>query len=834
MATIAAGSRLGPYEVLAPLGAGGMGEVFRARDTRLSREVAIKVLPAAVAADPERLKRFEKEARSASALNHPNIVTIYDIGETDGVSWIAMELVDGKTLRELLVSGALPVKRLLQLAVSVAEGLAKAHEAGIVHRDLKPENVMVTRDGLVKVLDFGLAKLSSTGSGSGEGSQLPTMTGTNPGVIVGTVGYMSPEQASGETLDFRSDQFSFGSVLYELATGKRAFQKKTAIDTLGAILNAEPEPIAQLNPAVPAPLRWVAERCLAKDPEDRYGTTRDLARELATIRDHLSETSGIGDIAPAVRKPSILPAVLATAALAVGILAGKLLWKAPPPSFPHFQQLTFREETIATARFTPDGQTVVYGVVREGKPFELFTTRVGSLESRPMGLKADICSISSTGEMALLLGGPIMQGTLAQAPLAGGAPREILEDVHCADWSPDGERLAVIHQVGRKNRLECPIGTVLFEFPGFISRPRFSREGDRILFSGGDKLFVADAKTRKVQALRDDTGVLATFAWSPRGDEIWMSDVSGATSELRAFKPGGSERLVATLPGTFFVQDIAPNGRVLVERQTQRAEMLALAPGEPRERRLSWLDGSSPADISPDGKTVLFNEASSASGGSAYLRKTDGSDAVRLGEGWALALSPDAKWALMRRDNDTILLPTGAGQARPIKATGVQFGDGATYFPDGKRVLLTGKAGDVKRLYVWDIESGVARPATPDGVFFFERHHTVSPDGKTVAAMDAKRVWSIYPLEEGTASTPHSIAGLQPGEEPVRWSADGRALFVLATSGALSRLDPVSGRRQLVKELHSDSSVCMTPDGAAYVYGYGYFFSNLMLIDGLR
>ncbi len=266
--TLAAGSRLGPYEILSPLGAGGMGEVFRARDTRLAREVAIKVLPAAVASDPERLKRFEKESRAASALNHPCIVTIYDIGSTDGVSWIAMELVEGKTLRELLASGALPVKRLLPLATSVAEGLAKAHEAGIVHRDLKPENVMVTRDGLVKILDFGLAKLSSTGSGSGEGSHLPTMTGTTPGVVVGTVGYMSPEQASGEALDFRSDQFSFGSVLYEMATGKRAFLKKTAIDTLGAILNTEPEPIAQLNPQVPAPLRWIAERCLAKDPRE--------------------------------------------------------------------------------------------------------------------------------------------------------------------------------------------------------------------------------------------------------------------------------------------------------------------------------------------------------------------------------------------------------------------------------------------------------------------------------------------------------------------------------------------------------------------------------------
>jgi Tol biopolymer transport system component len=260
--------------------------------------------------------------------------------------------------------------------------------------------------------------------------------------------------------------------------------------------------------------------------------------------------------------------------------------------------------------------------------------------------------------------------------------------------------------------------------------------------------------------------------------------------------------------------------------------MLALAPGETRERRLSWLDVSSPADISPDGKTVLFNETGSSGGGSAYLRKTNGSDAVRLGEGEGLALSPDAKWAVLRRGNDTMLLPTGAGEPRPIKASGVEFVAGGTFFPDGKRVLLTGRAGDARRLYVWGIESGVARPVTPDGVVFWEGHHTVAPDGKSVAAMDEKRTWSIYPLEGGTAVRP--IAGLQPGEEPVRWSADGRTLFVLAKSGELSRLDPASGRRQLVRELHSESVLCMTPDGAAYVYGYGYYFSNLMLIDGLK
>ncbi len=287
------GMRLGPYQILSPLGAGGMGEVYRARDERLGREVAIKVLSAELSQDASRVKRFEKEARSASALNHPNIVTIYDIGTSDGVACIAMEQGGGRDAEEAGLGGPIPIKKLLAIATQVADGLARAHEAGIVHRDLKPENVMVTKDGLVKILDFGLAKLTSTGSGSDEGSKLPTMSGTTPGVIMGTVGYMSPEQAGGATVDFRSDQFSFGSILYELVTGKRAFTGKTPIDVLGAILNEEPQPIAAVNPRTPTQLRWIVERCLSKEPRQRYSSTDDLARDLATLRDHLSEaTSG--------------------------------------------------------------------------------------------------------------------------------------------------------------------------------------------------------------------------------------------------------------------------------------------------------------------------------------------------------------------------------------------------------------------------------------------------------------------------------------------------------------------------------------------------------------
>src|SRR5262249_24131462 len=407
--SLPAGSRLGPYEILVPLGAGGMGEVYRARDSRLGREVAIKVLPGDLPSDQDRVRRFEQEARSASGLDHPNIITVYDIGSADSTLYIAMPYVEGKTLRALLASGPLPTKNVLDISVQIAEGLAKAHAAGIVHRDLKPENVMVSKDGFVKILDFGLAKLTAP-QGNEQLSEVPTaMAGTRPGLVMGTVGYMSPEQASGKTLDFRSDQFSFGSILYELSTGKRAFQRKTTAKTLTAIIREEPEPVGAINPKAPAPLRWIVERCLAKEPEERFETTRDLARDLPSIRDHLSDAivvSGEAQAAPTARRTRLWPFLLGAGLLVTVALVsyslGKKAEKIQPPSF---RQLTFRRGTISSARFAPDGQTVLYGASLEGKPTEIYVSRPESPESRPFGMSgASVLGISKSGELALSLG----------------------------------------------------------------------------------------------------------------------------------------------------------------------------------------------------------------------------------------------------------------------------------------------------------------------------------------------------------------------------------------------------------------------------------------------
>jgi predicted ATPase/predicted Ser/Thr protein kinase len=289
---LAVGAKLGPYEILAPLGVGGMGEVYRAKDVRLGRSVAIKVLPEGNSREPDQRQRLEHEARTISKLSHPNICTLHDIGHHEGIDFLVLEFVEGTTLRQLLASGPIPMRKVIPIAVQIAEGMAKAHELGIIHRDLKPENLMITND-TVKILDFGLAKLAIAEEEPSDNSATNNSETighkSEEGMILGTIGYMSPEQASGKEVDFRADQFSFGSVLYEMVTGKRAFQRNSLAQSLMAIIQEEPEPMGSLNTEAPPPLCWVVERCLAKEPEKRYFSTRDLARDLVAIRDRLSD-----------------------------------------------------------------------------------------------------------------------------------------------------------------------------------------------------------------------------------------------------------------------------------------------------------------------------------------------------------------------------------------------------------------------------------------------------------------------------------------------------------------------------------------------------------------
>jgi len=861
--TLSAGTKLGRYEILAPLGAGGMGEVYRARDPRLGREVALKVLPEEVALDKDRLSRFEQEARSASALNHPNIITIYEIGQAEQVAFIAMELVGGKTLRELCTAEPLPVRRAIGIAVQIAEGLAKAHAAGIVHRDLKPENVMVSKDGYVKILDFGLAKLVEPESS--EVSAMPTLARpeTHPGIVLGTAGYMSPEQASGQPLDFHSDQFSFGSILYEINSGRKAFSRKTAAETMAAIIREEPEPLAKLRPDVPPPLRWIIERCLAKDPEERYASTRDLARDLAGVRDHLSEAGVSGETItprPPHRRRRLWLALVGVLLIAVGYAGFRLGERAGKSPTVSFRRLTFRRGYVFSARFAPDGQTVVYGASWNGMPVQLFSTRPGSPESLPFSLpSADILSISSSGELALCLGrhyidGWETMGTLAQVPISGSAPREVLENVLAADWAPDGVNLAVVRQVGTQMSLEFPVGKRLYETSGWISHPRVSPAGDAVAFidhplrgdDAGTLALVDRAGRRK--ALSESWASAQGVAWSPGGKEIWFTATPLANMDRRALfgvTAAGRRRVIAGSAGT--LHDVSPDGRVLLARDSVRARMVVLPPGETPERDLSWLDGTLPVSISADGTTLLFYEGIEGGGGTGivYVRKTDGSPPVRLGEGYALALSPDKKWALATSIafSQLILLPTGTGQARRPERGPIESYQSAKFLPDGKRILFAGsEKGRRARLYVQDLAGGAPRPVTAEGAGAGFRGIVVSPDGEFATGPSPGSGFARYPLEGGS---PLPIEGLAEGEFPVQWSADGRSLFVYRIGevpARIFRLDLSTGRRELWKELVPPDlaganvipEVQITPDGRAYAYYYGQVLSDLFLVEGLK
>lgn len=838
--------------------------MWRARDPRLGREVAIKVLPEELSSDRERVERFEREARAASALNHPNIVTVHEIGEADGRAYLVMERIEGQTLRELLVEGPLPTRRLLSIAAQASDGLARAHENGIVHRDLKPENLMVTKDGFLKILDFGLAKLVPSEASAAALTEAPTATrGTGAGTVLGTVGYMSPEQASGKPLDHRSDQFSLSAILYEMATGRRAFQKNTPVETLSAIIREDPEPIGALNPRAPAPLRWLIERGLAKNPEDRYVSTRDLARDLASVRDHLSEAAISGEAIAAPSRPRrfIRPALAIVPLLAVIAIAsfflGERVGKNPIPSF---ERLTFRRGLIWTARFAPDGKTVVYGAAWDGKPVQLFSTRPGSPESVPFPLPGtDILAISSSGELALSLGRHYIDfwessGTLARVALSGNAPREIAENVLFADWAPNGTDLAVVHVAGARMRLEYPIGNSLYETAGWIGTPRVSRNGDLVAFldhplrgdDTGSLVLMDRAGKRKV--LSGPWASVQGLAWSPDGKEIWFTaSTASLVRPLRAVSLSGRSRLIAGSLGT--LHDLSPDGRALIGRDVIRTRLLGLPSGEARERDLSWLDATIAADLSLDGTTILFAEEGEGGGGGGvvYVRKMDGSPPVRLGEGYALALSPDKKWALAAPINFTelLLMPTGIGQAKKLERGAIESYQSARFLPDSKRIVFAGKErGHQARLYIQDLDSGGPRPISPEGAGAAIRFlgNVVSPDGRFVTGSGPGQAYALYPLEGGS---PIPIPGMKEGEVPIQWTADRRSLFVyrpVQEVASVFLLDLSSGRRTPWKEIKpldpAGSSmvlnVTIAPDGKSYVYSYGQMLSDLYLVEGLK
>ena len=853
---LAAGSRLGPYEILGQIGAGGMGEVYRAKDPRLGREVAIKVLPTSFSQDADRLRRFEQEARAAGVLNHPNITAVYDIGSHDGAPYVVQELLEGETLRSVLAGGRLAQRKTIEYAVQISHGLAAAHEKGIVHRDLKPENLFVTRDGRVKILDFGLAKLTHQEEGS-QVTNLPTATaGTEPGVVMGTLGYMSPEQVRGRPADARSDIFSFGAILYEMLSGKRAFHGDSAADTMSAILREDPPDLSVTNQSISPGLERIVRHCLEKNPEQRFHSAHDLAFDLEALSGTSAQTA-VQSVGSSRSRRSALLTLAGALAVAAAFAAGHFLWKGPALSHPSFQRITFRRGNIGNARFAPDGKSVVYGASWEGKPIEIYTVRPGSPETTAVGYKsAALFGVSSSGELALslrdsFLSGSSGIGTLARAPLGGGVPREILKFVEWADWAPDGRELAIVRFADSNNRLEYPIGKVLYKSPRGIFGVRFSPRGDRIAFlergGNGTALWVTDLAGKAVKRAEGLHGI--SIAWAPSGDEIWAEDRSGQGDDrILAVEPSGKTRVLARAPGRIIPYDIAADGRALVEHAISRRSVVALAPGETKQRDLSWFDGTNPSGISADGKTVLLLETGDAVASQTpfYLRKTDGSPAVKLGEGDAQDLSPDGKWVLLRSDDGAALtlVPTGPGDAVKLQPTGVEHVTNAVFLDDGRRLLFYAREagkGQKGAFYLMEIPAGKPQKiASGYGLV----GKVVSPDGKWIVGLGAD--WNedlaLIPFGGGeTKSIPNTNT-----VDPIRWSADGKAILAVELGSLpvrVVRVDVATGRREPWKELGpadlsgviQTTGIHITPDEKAYVYGYSSSVtSDLYVVSGLR
>ena len=823
--SVTVGTRIGRYEITGRLGAGAMGEVYRALDDRIGRDVAIKVLPAAFSTDAERLKRFDQEVRTAGALNHPNVLAIFDTGAHDSAPFIVSELLEGDTLRERLRHGPLPARKVVEYGIQISRGLAAAHAKGVVHRDLKPENLFVTRDGMVKILDFGLAKLvRNEGAAPTRDSLAATMT--EAGRVLGTVGYMAPEQVRGEPADHRADIFALGCVLFEMATGTPPFHRDSAVESMAAIVRDDLPPFpAEVERQAPG-LSALVRRCVEKQPGERFESARDLAYSLEAFG-HLSAQTAAGAVEVAAQEVS-------------------------------FQRVSFRRGCIWSARFTADAHSVVYSASWEGKPLEIFWAHIGNPEARTLGFRdTDMLSVAPSNEMAMLLRTEFVtsfdrRGTLARVPPMGGAARELLHDVHAADWSGDGQQLAIVRSKDGMIRIEYPIGNVLYKTVGWISWIRISPNGEHIAFmdhpsrnSDSGHVAVLDRRGER-RTLTDEWGTMRGLAWAANGREVWFTaDRGGAARGLYAVALDGTLRRVLQVASNLTLHDVARDGRVLLGHGPERAGINGLPPGESQERDFSWLDWSLLQDLSRDGRTMLLDETAEGGGpsGSLYIRPLDGSPAIRLGDGSARAISPDGQWVigalLSGTKGQMFLLPTGVGEPRPIP-TGNLFCHYARWLPDLRQLVVSAsEPGAGLRLYRLDSITGEHQALTPEGIDFQEFH--LLPDYKWAAALNSDQEHRLYSLE-GADSLP--LPHLTRVDRIVQWLPAENAVLAYRNNELPARIMKVNldtGERILWRELtppdptgiYRVGRVRATPDLSAYAYNYYMQLVDLHVVEGL-
>ncbi|MGA7568161.1 MAG: protein kinase [Terriglobales bacterium] len=877
------GTKLGPYEIQSLLGSGGMGEVYRALDSRLSRVVAIKVLPASYSADAGRLQRFVQEARSAAALNHPNILSIFDIGEERGAPYIVSELLEGQTLRERIRSGPLQSRKAIDYGLQVARGLAAAHEKGIVHRDLKPENLFITSDDRVKILDFGLAKLTRPETDSAPDAAT-LQVNTEPGQVMGTAGYMSPEQVRGKAADHRSDIFAFGAILYEMLSGQRAFRGETAAETMSAILKEEPAELSETARNVPPAIERLVRHCLEKSPAQRFQSAGDLAFNLEALTDSSVVGSPVTKTGAqtAVGQPAI-PAEttdaheknfapsklreLAGALILSALMVGIGWWwgrGSARTSLAEYQAVTFRTGSIGNARFTPDG-SIVYSASWDGGENQLYIGRTDEPGARALGVKnAELLGISKTGELAVRLnsvnvGGFEEIGTLARIQMSGGAPREVLDNVQDADWAADGENMAVVRYVPENAhwRLEYPIGKVLFDGTNWISHARLSPDGKWIAFAdhqnanGDDEGAIAviaadgkDNKDNKEKILSPGWISAQGVVWSPSGNEVWFTASNkGSASNPRAVTLSGKLRTITNAPAGMWLEDVR-NGVVLMVTHHRRIGILGMAPRGKKERELGWFDWSVLSDLTPDGKKILFEEAGDGGGPgyTVFVRDSDGSPPVRIGEGVGLAISPDAKWVITQpaKGGPLTLVPTGAGEARQLTHDNVSY-QKVRWLAGGKQLLASGiESGHGARDYLIEASTGNSRAITPEGVV------GVYPaaDGQSTAVLGADGKWGIWPLN---GSGLRLIPGLNSNYRVSGWSADGSSVFVTPIeqrdkTGRVYRVNTVTGKMELSKTFGESLGAGMVSIGGSYLpaadgaYGYRYMqtLSQVYVVRGMK